>query len=76
MQAEDRFVIGVNYGNTTWYDRMVVQGDGKVGIGTSTPGAQLQICGGALVVGTHSQVTNTDGHLSIGDYTSDSNPNT
>lgn len=74
FQAEDRFAIGVNYGNTTWYDRMVVQGDGKVGIGTSTPGAQLQIGGGALVVGTSSIITNTDGHLSIGNINEDSNP--
>ncbi|NTE04323.1 hypothetical protein G6M26_06400 [Agrobacterium tumefaciens] len=72
--AEDRFAIGVNYANTTWYDRMVVQGDGKVGIGTSTPTAQLQINGGALVLGTNAITTNTDGHLSIGNINEDSNP--
>jgi len=74
LQAEDRFVIGVNYGNTTWYDRMVVQGDGKVGIGTSNPESQLQISGGALVVGTNAIKTNADGHLSIGNINEDSNP--
>ncbi|OWK68711.1 hypothetical protein [Pedobacter sp. AJM] len=72
--AEDRFAIGVNYANTTWYDRMVVQGDGKVGIGTSTPTAQLQVNGGALVLGTNAITTNTDGHLSIGNINEDSNP--
>ncbi|AZI24045.1 hypothetical protein EA772_01305 [Pedobacter sp. G11] len=62
FQPEDRFSIGVNYGGSQWHYRMVVQGDGKVGIGTSTPGAQLHVNGGAAVFGTNAVTTNTDGH--------------
>ncbi|MBB6236407.1 hypothetical protein HDC90_001019 [Pedobacter sp. AK013] len=75
FQAEDKFAIGVTYAvDNQWYDRMVVQGDGNVGIGTSLPQSKLQVNGGAIVVGTNSVVTNADGHISIGSITEDSNP--
>ncbi|MCX2491848.1 hypothetical protein OQX63_00085 [Pedobacter sp. PF22-3] len=75
FQPEDKFTIGVNYaGDNQWYDRMVVQGDGNVGIGTSLPKSKLQVNGGAIVVGTNSVVTNADGHISLGSITEDANP--
>ncbi|MFD2581586.1 hypothetical protein ACFSR6_03730 [Pedobacter vanadiisoli] len=49
FQAEDKFAIGVTYaGDNQWYDRMVVQGDGNVGIGTSNPDQKLTIKGGGI----------------------------
>lgn len=49
FQPEDKFAIGVNYaGDGLWYDRMVVQGDGNVGIGTSNPNQKLTIKGGGI----------------------------
>lgn len=49
FQPEDKFAIGVNYaGDGQWYDRMVVQGDGNVGIGTSNPNQKLTIKGGGI----------------------------
>ena len=75
FQAEDRFSIGVNLPGNQWYSKMVVQADGKVGIGTSTPGAQLHVNGGAGVFGTNAVATNTDGHLSMGNIQADSAPN-
>ncbi|NII83263.1 MULTISPECIES: hypothetical protein [unclassified Pedobacter] len=49
FQAEDKFAIGVTYAvDNQWYDRMVVQGDGNVGIGTSNPDQKLTIKGGGI----------------------------
>jgi hypothetical protein len=49
FQPEDKFAIGVNYAvDGLWYDRMVVQGDGNVGIGTSNPNQRLTIKGGGI----------------------------
>jgi hypothetical protein len=75
FQPEDKFSIGVNYAaDGQWYDRMVVQSDGNVGISISSPQSKLQVNGGAVVVGTNSVITNADGHISIGNITEDSNP--
>ncbi|WP_443946644.1 hypothetical protein ACJVDH_05945 [Pedobacter sp. AW1-32] len=74
LQPEDKFVVGVNYGNNTWYPRFAVQGDGNVGIGTENATARLRVVGGATVLGQNARPTNTDGHLSIGNILEDSSP--
>ncbi len=69
--SNDRFVggaaglVGLKYG-TDW--RLAVQGDGKVGIGTTTPGAKLEVVGDGgssvdLVVNGRLRSNSNDGGL-------------
>jgi hypothetical protein len=49
LEAYDKFVVGVTWaGDGQWYSRMVVQGDGNVGIGTNTPQSKLDVNGGDI----------------------------
>lgn len=45
-QAEDKFVVGTNYwSNGQWYPHLVVQANGRVGIGSSNPDEKLTVNG-------------------------------
>ncbi|MBO0934105.1 hypothetical protein [Fibrella aquatilis] len=62
-------------GANTKQSLMYVRGDGNVGIGNTAPGSKLHVSNGGVTIG--SNVPNppfTDGSLSIGDVSVDSNP--
>jgi len=49
LESYDKLVVGVTWaGDGHWYPRMVVQGDGNVGVGTNTPQAKLDVEGGNI----------------------------
>jgi hypothetical protein len=53
--------------NITWLQRMVITQAGDVGIGTSSPGAKLDIATGAIRVRTGASVSNTQYDWLIGE---------
>jgi hypothetical protein len=57
-------------------ERMSISADGKIGIGATLPESKLRVVGGGVVIGQNATANDTDGNLSIGDISMNSNPNT
>jgi hypothetical protein len=61
---------------TNQSEKLRVTADGRVGIGSTLPESKLRVVGGGVVIGRNATANDTDGNLSIGDISMNSNPNT